>query len=79
MLDPDEKAEEATKHEGVWSRVSGYLTKDDAELIRAANYVFRSRIVGQWRRGRVFLAGDAAHEMPPFLAARHVLRDTRQP
>jgi hypothetical protein len=68
MLDPDETAEEATKQEGVWPRVSGYLTKDDAELIRVANYVFRSRIVEQWRHGRIFLAGDAAHEMPPFRA-----------
>jgi 2-polyprenyl-6-methoxyphenol hydroxylase-like FAD-dependent oxidoreductase len=67
MLDPDDTAEEATKHEGVWSRVSRYLTKSDAEIIRAANYVFRSRIVQRWRHGRVFLAGDAAHEMPPFL------------
>ena len=68
MLNADETAEEATKHEGVWSRVSGYLTKNDAEIIRVANYIFRSRIVEQWRHGRVFLAGDAAHEMPPFLA-----------
>jgi len=68
MLDPDETAENATKHEGVWSRVSKYLTKNDAEIIRVANYTFRSRIVEQWRYGRVFLAGDAAHEMPPFLA-----------
>ena len=68
MLDPDETAEQATQHEGVWSRVSRYLSKDDAEIIRVANYVFRSRIVEQWRHGRVFLAGDAAHEMPPFLA-----------
>ena len=65
MLDPDETAEQATQHEGVWSRVSRYLSKDDAEIIRVANYVFRSRIVEQWRHGRVFLAGDAAHEMPP--------------
>jgi 2-polyprenyl-6-methoxyphenol hydroxylase-like FAD-dependent oxidoreductase len=68
MLDPNETAEKATKHEEVWSRVSGYLTKNDAEIIRVANYVFRSRIVEKWRHGRVFLAGDAAHEMPPFLA-----------
>ncbi len=67
MLDPNETAEEATRHEGVWSRVSRYLSKEDAEIIRVANYVFRSRIVEQWRHGRVFLAGDAAHEMPPFL------------
>jgi 2-polyprenyl-6-methoxyphenol hydroxylase-like FAD-dependent oxidoreductase len=68
MLNPGETAEEATKHEGVWSRVSKYLSPDDAELIRAVNYVFRSRVAEQWRYGRVFLAGDAAHEMPPFLA-----------
>jgi hypothetical protein len=68
MLNPGETAEDATKHEGVWSRVSRYLSKDDAEIIRVANYVFRSRLADQWRHGRVFLAGDAAHEMPPFLA-----------
>jgi 2-polyprenyl-6-methoxyphenol hydroxylase-like FAD-dependent oxidoreductase len=67
MLNPGETTEEATKPERVWSRVSRYLTEDDAELIRAANYVFRSRVTGQWRRGRALLAGDAAHEMPPFL------------
>jgi 2-polyprenyl-6-methoxyphenol hydroxylase-like FAD-dependent oxidoreductase len=37
MLDPDETAENATQHEGVWSRVSRYLTKDDAEIIRVPN------------------------------------------
>jgi len=68
MLDPDETAEKATQHEGVWSRVRKYLTKNDAEIIRVANYIFRSRIVERWRHGRLFLAGDAAHEMPPFLA-----------
>lgn len=68
MLNHGETAEQATNHEGVWSRVSRYLDKEDAEIIRAANYVFRSRIVKHWRHRRVFLAGDAAHEMPPFLA-----------
>ena len=68
MLNPGETAEQATNHAGVWSRVSRYLSKNDAEIIRVANYVFRSRIADQWRYGRVFLAGDAAHEMPPFLA-----------
>jgi 2-polyprenyl-6-methoxyphenol hydroxylase-like FAD-dependent oxidoreductase len=68
MLNAGEAAEHVTNHAGVWSRVSRYLSKDDAEIIRVANYVFRSRIAGQWRYDRVFLAGDAAHEMPPFLA-----------
>ena len=67
MLNAGETTEQATDHEGVWSRVSAFLTRDDAELIRAVNYVFRSRIARAWRHGRIFLAGDAAHEMPPFL------------
>lgn len=68
MLDRDEAPERATEPARVWQRVSDYLTPDDAELIRVANYVFRSRIVDRWRHGRILLAGDAAHEMPPFLA-----------
>ena len=67
MLNPGETPESATEPASVWSRVNRYLTEDDAELIRAVNYVFRSRIMDTWRQGRVFLAGDAAHEMPPFL------------
>ncbi len=68
MLNPGETTEEATRPDSVWARVARYLTPDDAEMIRVVNYVFRSRIAGNWRQGRVFLAGDAAHEMPPFLA-----------
>ncbi len=67
MLDPRQKAETETEPGRVWSRVSRYLAPEDAELIRAVNYTFRSRIMDRWRHGRVFLAGDAAHEMPPFL------------
>ena len=68
MLNPGETTQEATEPGRVWARVGQYLSRDDAELIRVANYVFRSRIAQQWRHGRVLLAGDAAHEMPPFLA-----------
>ena len=67
MLDRDEQAVRATEPARVWDRVSRFLDADDADLIRVANYVFRSRIVDRWRDGRLMLAGDAAHEMPPFL------------
>ena len=68
MLDPEEDPARAVDPERVWALVAPYLTRGDAELIRVANYVFRSRIAERWREGPVLLAGDAAHEMPPFLA-----------
>jgi len=68
MLEPDEDPARAVDPARVWGRVRDYITPAEAELVRVANYVFRSRITDRWRDGRVLLAGDAAHEMPPFLA-----------
>ncbi|MET7695177.1 bifunctional 3-(3-hydroxy-phenyl)propionate/3-hydroxycinnamic acid hydroxylase [Streptomyces sp. NPDC005483] len=39
----------------------------DFHVIRQAQYTFRARIADRWRRGRVFLLGDAAHLTPPFV------------
>ncbi len=67
MLDSVEDFETEREPQRVWTRVASYLTPDDADLIRVATYTFRSLIADHWRRGRVLLAGDAAHQMPPFL------------
>ncbi|MEU8825189.1 bifunctional 3-(3-hydroxy-phenyl)propionate/3-hydroxycinnamic acid hydroxylase [Streptomyces sp. NPDC048636] len=37
------------------------------EVLRQTSYTFRARIADRWRRGRVFLLGDAAHQTPPFV------------
>ncbi|MGW3726840.1 bifunctional 3-(3-hydroxy-phenyl)propionate/3-hydroxycinnamic acid hydroxylase MhpA [Streptomyces sp. NPDC000851] len=42
-------------------------TAADFEVIRQAQYTFRARLADRWRRGRVFLLGDAAHLTPPFV------------
>ncbi|MFB9467746.1 bifunctional 3-(3-hydroxy-phenyl)propionate/3-hydroxycinnamic acid hydroxylase [Streptomyces cinereospinus] len=67
MLDSPEDFETERAPERVWKRVAAYLTPEDAELIRVATYTFRSLVADDWRRGRIVLAGDAAHQMPPFL------------
>ena len=51
----------------IWGLLARWgLTPDNAVLERHADYTFGSVVVDDWRRGRVFLAGDAAHQMPPF-------------
>jgi 2-polyprenyl-6-methoxyphenol hydroxylase-like FAD-dependent oxidoreductase len=67
MLDSPGDFSEQSEPARVWQRVAGYLGPDDAELIRVATYTFRSLVADQWRAGNVLLAGDAAHQMPPFL------------
>ena len=37
------------------------------DLIRTAEYTFRAQLAERWRRGRIFLLGDAAHLTPPFI------------
>ena len=70
MIFPDEPIEVAMKPENVWKRLNRPEggTPDEFELIRVASYKFTSQIATRWREGRVLLAGDAAHLMPPFLA-----------
>lgn len=43
------------------------LTREHLEIVRLTIYPFGSTLARNWRVGRVFLAGDAAHLMAPFL------------
>ncbi|HWS63157.1 MAG TPA: bifunctional 3-(3-hydroxy-phenyl)propionate/3-hydroxycinnamic acid hydroxylase [Steroidobacteraceae bacterium] len=67
MVLPEDDATQLASPESVWTLVSKWLAPDDAELIRSTIYTFRAASAREWRSGRVFLVGDAAHLMPPFL------------
>ncbi|MDT5117352.1 MAG: 3-(3-hydroxy-phenyl)propionate hydroxylase [Mycobacterium sp.] len=36
-------------------------------LLRVTEYTFRAQIAERWRRGNIFILGDAAHLTPPFI------------
>ncbi len=67
MLDDIDGLDEERSAEKAWKRVRPYLSRDDADLVRVATYTFRSLVARRWREERVLLAGDAVHQMPPFL------------
>jgi len=67
MLSPGEEPRTMEQPQNVWRLLSPWLEPSDGELWRASSYRFHALLAAAWRRGRVFLAGDAAHQQPPFI------------
>ncbi|MDN3028510.1 bifunctional 3-(3-hydroxy-phenyl)propionate/3-hydroxycinnamic acid hydroxylase [Streptomyces sp. S.PB5] len=64
---PGESSAELNKEETAWRLLKPFgVTPDTATLLRSTTYIFRAAWADEWRAGRVLLAGDAAHLMPPF-------------
>jgi 3-(3-hydroxy-phenyl)propionate hydroxylase len=66
-VQPEEDTQAVTQPAKVWELLGRWITPDDAEIERAAVYTFHSAIAKRWRNDRVLLAGDSAHQTPPFL------------
>lgn len=68
---------EAAAPDRAWAKISRWVDPEAAELKRSTAYTFRSLLSNTFNRGRVLLAGDAAHLMPPFMGQGMVsgLRD----
>jgi 2-polyprenyl-6-methoxyphenol hydroxylase-like FAD-dependent oxidoreductase len=64
---PHESLDELNDEARAWELLAPWdVHPGNARLERHAVYTFNARYAEQWRAGRVFLAGDAAHLMPPF-------------
>jgi 3-(3-hydroxy-phenyl)propionate hydroxylase/flavoprotein hydroxylase len=67
LMDGDDRKAYASDPALAWGLVRDRITPDEGELVRQTVYRFRARTTQTMRAGRALLAGDSAHEMPPFL------------
>ncbi|MFM8547939.1 MAG: bifunctional 3-(3-hydroxy-phenyl)propionate/3-hydroxycinnamic acid hydroxylase [Betaproteobacteria bacterium] len=66
-INPGEDPRQLATDAGTWALLSPWLKPGEATLWRQASYRFHALVASRWRVGRVFIAGDAAHQQPPFL------------
>lgn len=66
-LKPDETPEDVTRDDFIWNKLRPAITPDEGLIRRKAVYHFESKLAENWQSGRAFVAGDAAHLMPPFM------------
>ncbi|MEO7243075.1 MAG: bifunctional 3-(3-hydroxy-phenyl)propionate/3-hydroxycinnamic acid hydroxylase [Variovorax sp.] len=67
MLMPGDDAATIMRPESVWPLLSRWLEPAEAELERPALYTFHAVVAKGWRKRRSLIAGDAAHQTPPFM------------
>jgi 3-(3-hydroxy-phenyl)propionate hydroxylase len=66
LLHPGEHHAAFTDRARVGELIQPWLSGEEVRIERAVVYTFHARRAARWRAGRVLLAGDAAHVMPPF-------------
>ncbi|MBJ8348310.1 bifunctional 3-(3-hydroxy-phenyl)propionate/3-hydroxycinnamic acid hydroxylase [Antrihabitans sp. YC2-6] len=66
MVLPGEDHAEVATLENARRLVSPWVDPQRITILRHIVYTFHARSAARWRSGRVLLAGDAAHLMPPF-------------
>ena len=66
MIRPGEQTDEVLEDGFIAALLKPWDVEGAVTLERKAVYRFHARIAKTWRSGPVLLAGDAAHQMPPF-------------
>ena len=68
MLMPHDDPATITRPESIYQLLKPWkIEPSRSKIERAVVYTFHSALSTRWRRDRLLLAGDAAHQMPPFL------------
>lgn len=67
MLMPGQTKEYMEDPATVRKLISRYVDPDKFEVKRKLVYTFNALVAKEWRKGRVLLAGDAAHMTPQFM------------
>ncbi|KIH82968.1 bifunctional 3-(3-hydroxy-phenyl)propionate/3-hydroxycinnamic acid hydroxylase [Pseudomonas batumici] len=67
MLQPGETREEMENPETIARLIAPWVDPQQLKIERKAVYRFHARCCNRFSKGRVFLAGDAAHITPPFV------------
>lgn len=66
QVQPHEDSAQLNTESGLWGLLSEWVTPADARLVRSAVYRFHAVVAPAMQKGNVFLAGDSAHQTPPF-------------
>ncbi|MFG2820906.1 bifunctional 3-(3-hydroxy-phenyl)propionate/3-hydroxycinnamic acid hydroxylase [Kitasatospora sp. NPDC048365] len=65
---PGDDEQHLTTEDAIHALVARYgIGRDSVKILRATVYSHHVRFAARFRVGRVFLAGDAAHAMPPWI------------
>lgn len=67
MLLGEDDAARLERPQSVYDLLSRWLEPGSYRIMRTDTYEWHARLTHGWRSGRLLLAGDAAHEMPPML------------
>ena len=67
MLLPNDDPTQLQQPDHFWPLLRHWIRPEDARIERSALYTFHSIIALGWRDRRLLLAGDSAHQTPPFL------------
>jgi 2-polyprenyl-6-methoxyphenol hydroxylase-like FAD-dependent oxidoreductase len=67
MVMPDDDEAELLKAHTAWRFMEPWLKPGDVEIVRHVIYSVACQVAKNWRHGRILLAGDSVHQMPPKL------------